>query len=398
MRLCLAAAVVCLSIAGIALADDTQSRRPINIPAQRLAPALQLLAREWNLQIVFVSEEIGERRTQGSIGKLDPQEALGQLLEGTGLTFKHLDDNTLAIVPAASTAYRARTGETLASKATEPALTPTDPPQVTIEARRQALEDRVFHFVTALTAQVSSHRSLPRWYDEICPQVSGLPQTQREFVLGRMATIARAVGAPLARGKCETNLVVLFAGADATKQVRKLLLGRASQLPASYDVRADIPGLKEFVADPQPIRAWYETQLRDTSGILLQTRSLPGAVPSLENDYILGSHILMDYVESLLSVLVVVDVRRMDGIGIGTAADCAAVLGLAKINPSADVAGTDSVLQLFTAPAEGKTLSQLGTWDVAFLKALYSTAQAGKKQRQVIVRSMMSDDSVTPQP
>jgi hypothetical protein len=114
----------------------------------------------------------------------------------------------------------------------------------------------------------------------------------------------------------------------------------------------------------------------------------------LENDQVLGSHIVMNYLESLLSVLVVVDVRRIDGLGIGVAADCAAVLGLAKINPSADVAGTDSVLRLFTAPDEGKTLSQLGMWDIAFLKALYSTTQAGKTQRQVIIRSMIGDGSV----
>jgi hypothetical protein len=195
MRLCLAAAVVCMSIVGVALADDVHTRRLTNIPAQGLAPALQHLAKERNLQIVYVSEEIGERHTQGAVGELDPEQALGLLLKGTGLTFEHLDDETIAIVPATSAASRSSTDESTAPGATgtqprsttaqtvqsEAVLTPAEPVQVTIEARRQALEYRVLHFVTALTAGLSFHQSVANWYGKICPQVSGLPQAQSEF-------------------------------------------------------------------------------------------------------------------------------------------------------------------------------------------------------------------------
>jgi len=394
-----------MSIVGIALADDgqTSTRRLVNIPAQGLAPALQLLAKEWHLQIVYVSEEVGERRTQGSVGELDPQQALGQLLEGTGLTFQHLDDKTFAIVPAASAAGSGASephSRSSPAQTVHPAtaLTPAEPPQVTIEARGQALEDRVFHFVTALSADVSSHVSLARWHDKICPQVEGLPQAQSEFVLGRISTIARAVGAPLASGKCETNFLVLFTAADSAKQLKSLLLRRVSRLGAWSDHLTDVAGLNEFVADRRPIRAWYEVEIRDTWGNLLQPGSLPTSIPSLEKNPPLGSRIPVDYVQSLLSVLVVVDMRRIDGLGIGAVADCSAVLGLAAINPSADVAGTDSVLRLFTAPDNGKALSQLGTWDTAFLKALYNTAQTGRMQRQMIIRSMMGDDSIALKP
>jgi hypothetical protein len=50
------------------------------------------------------------------------------------------------------------------------------------------------------------------------------------------------------------------------------------------------------------------------------------------------------------------------------------------------------------APNEAHTLSQLGTWDAAFLKALYGTEQANNMQLHLIVDSMMRDASVAPQP
>src|SRR6202022_3324689 len=93
--------IVCLAIA-----DDVHAsiKQPTNIPAQLLAPALQNLAKDRNFQIVYVSEEIGDRRTGGAVGEYTPGEALRQLLRGTGLTYKYLDEKTVTIVPPTSAA------------------------------------------------------------------------------------------------------------------------------------------------------------------------------------------------------------------------------------------------------------------------------------------------------
>lgn len=410
IRSCVAAAVIFMSIVGVAVADDAHAstKRLTNIPAQGLAPALQALAKEWNLQIVYVSEEIGERRTQGAIGEFDTEHALDRLLEGTGLTFKYLDDKTVAIVPVTSAASRSSsTGERAASQAAEAhppsstaqavqpgvAITPAEMPQVAIEAQRQTLEHRLSRYVTAITAEVSSYQSLARWHDKICPRVSGLSQDQGEFVLRRISTIAQSAGAPLARRDCEANFVVLFV-ADPTKHLRDMLSRRASGFGAWYENPTDRAAFKQFVEDTRPIRAWYDAELRGALGNLLYGETKVKGRPPLENDHPVASRIQLDDVQNLTSVLVVVDVRRIAGLSIGAVADYAAILGLAKINPNADVEGTDSVLRLFTAPDEGKTLSQLGTWDAAFLKALYSTEQASKMQRQLIVRSMMREPTV----
>lgn len=85
----------------VAIAADVlgPTKRPTDIPAQSLGAALQELARERNFQIVYVSEDVNSLRTAGAVGNLTPTEALRELLEGTGLTFRYLDEKTVVIVP-----------------------------------------------------------------------------------------------------------------------------------------------------------------------------------------------------------------------------------------------------------------------------------------------------------
>src|ERR1700730_12892736 len=114
MRITVTAAVICMATVGLSLADNVHAsiKQPTNIPAQALGPALQSLAKDRNFQIIYVSEEIGDSRTAGAVGEYTPEEALKQLLRGTGLTYKYLDENTVTIVSptAASAAPNPRPG------------------------------------------------------------------------------------------------------------------------------------------------------------------------------------------------------------------------------------------------------------------------------------------------
>src|SRR6266850_817600 len=107
MRITVTAAAISMTIVGLCIANDVHAsiKQPTNIPAQPLAPALQSLAKDRNFQIVYVSEEIGDRSTGGAVGEYTPEEALKQLLRGTGLTYKYLDEKTVTIVsPTAASA------------------------------------------------------------------------------------------------------------------------------------------------------------------------------------------------------------------------------------------------------------------------------------------------------
>jgi iron complex outermembrane recepter protein len=104
MRFSAAAAVVCLTLIGFAGADEVKAaiRKTTDIPAQGLGPALQALARERGFQIVYASHEVNSLRTQGARGELTSDEALKQILSGTGLTYRTFGEDAVSIVPISS--------------------------------------------------------------------------------------------------------------------------------------------------------------------------------------------------------------------------------------------------------------------------------------------------------
>jgi outer membrane receptor protein involved in Fe transport len=77
-------------------------RRPTSIAAQGLAPALRILAKERDVQLVYRTELVGDHKTSGAAGDLTFEEALTQLLNGTGLTYRYLENNAITIVPIPS--------------------------------------------------------------------------------------------------------------------------------------------------------------------------------------------------------------------------------------------------------------------------------------------------------
>jgi hypothetical protein len=106
MRFSAVAAVVCLTLIGFAAADEVKAaiRKTTDIPAQGLGPALQTLARERGFQIVYASHEVNSLRTQGARGELTSEEALNQILIGTGLTYRTFGEDAVSIVPISSSA------------------------------------------------------------------------------------------------------------------------------------------------------------------------------------------------------------------------------------------------------------------------------------------------------
>jgi iron complex outermembrane receptor protein len=104
MRAVVVAGAICLSIVELSVADDTKAsiRKSINIPAEDLGPALQTLARTFDFQVLYHTEVVGQLRTHGVVGTFSLDEALTQLLRGTGLSYRYLDEKTITIVSTSS--------------------------------------------------------------------------------------------------------------------------------------------------------------------------------------------------------------------------------------------------------------------------------------------------------
>jgi iron complex outermembrane receptor protein len=95
------ATMVCLSLMGVAIATPASASitKYTNIPTEDLGSALQALAQEYDVQVVYLSDGVDKLRTAGAVGDLTADEALKKLLKGTGLAFRYLDDKTITVLP-----------------------------------------------------------------------------------------------------------------------------------------------------------------------------------------------------------------------------------------------------------------------------------------------------------
>jgi iron complex outermembrane receptor protein len=108
-------AAVCHSVVGVATADNagTSIRKPTQIAAQDLGPALKQLAQSRGLQVLYLSTTVRDVQTRGASGDITANEAFDQLLDGTGLTYRYLDENTVTIVPRSDPALSEGPGASL---------------------------------------------------------------------------------------------------------------------------------------------------------------------------------------------------------------------------------------------------------------------------------------------
>jgi iron complex outermembrane receptor protein len=72
----------------------------VDIPAEALALALENLAHQTGLQLVWLDGVVTDQQTRGAPAGLPATEALARLLEGTGLRFESLNMRVARIVPA----------------------------------------------------------------------------------------------------------------------------------------------------------------------------------------------------------------------------------------------------------------------------------------------------------
>lgn len=85
-------------------AIHAQSLAQIDIPAQALADSLRALGSQTKLTVVFDAQTVAGRSAPAVNARLSVDEAFQRLLQGTGLRHKFLDDKTVVLTSASSTA------------------------------------------------------------------------------------------------------------------------------------------------------------------------------------------------------------------------------------------------------------------------------------------------------
>ena len=299
------------------------------------------------------------------------------------------------------------------SSASESQRATGDKQEVTITGRRE-LERRINAFVVHLTDFGDRTTGMARWREPICPLVSGISAEQGNFVLGRISEIAQAAGAPLARDKkCRPNLMIMVTAKpqellqDLVKKHRTLIFGDASA-----------KSIDDFVATSHPVRTWYNTMQKTPDGLPILQTSFPGmtvgqtaseqslgtisvnpvnqsggdARSARANTWSEASHLSLNGVWAIYSVVEVVDATQLKGASLGQLADYVAMSGLAQLNQNPGLGNDPTILTLFDKAPDGASPG-MTDWDRSFLKSMYSTEQKSVLQRSEMALQMVHDIS-----
>lgn len=256
---------------------------------------------------------------------------------------------------------------------------------VTAPQKPDELVDPTTQFVRQHLPQSTFSEQYPRFRDDICVKVVGLPDEFNAFVAKRLGEIAAEVRAPLAKAAdCTPNVHVIF-----TTEPQALLTNIAKRKDILLGFYWNQRNLKQLATFKRPIGAWYVTRTRDQFG---ESRLEIHDPTDWLNPRVgrAGSRLSNGMSTEIVHSLILADAGKVADAKIGAVADYVAVLALARWKDFEHCSPMPTILNLMAEgcgedPPEGVTDA-----DLALLTGLYLTdpREIGSQQRATIASAM----------
>jgi hypothetical protein len=262
--------------------------------------------------------------------------------------------------------------------AESPAVSPPSAPMEEIVVTGKKIREfvRTRNFVRTYTAPSEFLDQISRWHAPLCVNTVGLAKGYNAFVTARIKEVAAQIGAPKVQAEpCKTNLDIIFnahpqAVLDYIRTKRPELLG------------PHYPAMRRKLATvSHPVQAWYATGTRDSRGrwTIDTYDGWGGTVPGVDEFeapvYIVpGSHLITGLSSEFASVVVVADAAKVADWEIGTVADYIAMMALARTSTLDKCQQVPSITNALADCASGVKAKALSPYDMAYLKALYTTS------------------------
>jgi hypothetical protein len=245
-----------------------------------------------------------------------------------------------------------------------PAPAADDSPEIVVRGQR-ATEQAVRSFVESLTPARRGEQ-IVRHSVEVCPATLGLAGNQNAVVTARLRRVAQAVGAPLGGPKCKPNLFVVVAEnrADMVKAIRASWRDPQNSL------------LRSPVDAASPSTVLHLEGLLDADNRLVGIRpeSGDGGGGYYELEVLGSPRIRPTSSPTFMASVMVVEPAAIEGLTTLQLADHAAMRLLARTDPKRlGPSSPPSILGALDAPIGSEVPLSLTSWDLAFLKALYSS-------------------------
>src|ERR1044072_7114120 len=112
MRTVLLAAAISLSLITNVYSQDREPvKSAFDIPAQSLADSLRAIATTTQTSVLFDDKAVAGRKVPGIKANLTVDQAMTEVLKGTGLTYRYLNERTIVLASNTKTSSRANDGE-----------------------------------------------------------------------------------------------------------------------------------------------------------------------------------------------------------------------------------------------------------------------------------------------
>lgn len=259
--------------------------------------------------------------------------------------------------------------------ATETAATPgVDTEKMTITGSRSSERYRLmFDFVGKLGEPVSGDVGYARMEEGPCFLVQNLPRPAEEYLSARLTSAAQEAGLAKARPDCQPNIVILFTE-DSKALAESLVKKRQGLIKPFFNADGTTKGanaLHDFVTSDAPVRWWQITVPVDPTGrffipsldLLEVGNNVQYTVQGME------SRMIRSLRDRLLYTIAIVDLNKLGDATWDQLSDYLAMVSLVQVKPAANLAGYDTILNLFIKGAA--TPPALSDWDKAYLHGVY---------------------------
>lgn len=213
-----------------------------------------------------------------------------------------------------------------------------------------------------------------RMYDEalarltapLCPEVVGLDGDLAGEMVERIRVNAERLKLKQDRGRCATNLMVVFADDG-----QELLAHLAQSRPRAFDL-VDEAERSEMLAEHAPVRVWSVVETKRAGGAPLSYRRGKPEMPSLSGG---PGRLFLPTRKDINFALVVYDREAVLGMTVVQLADYATMRGLSHTRPASGAGPMDTILALFE-DAEGldpvdREPAELTSFDIGYLRSVY---------------------------
>lgn len=259
---------------------------------------------------------------------------------------------------------------------------------VTVQAPKQEtpLVDPAREFVRQRLPESQYSEQYPRFRDDVCVKVIGLPDEYGAFIAKRIVEIAAQVRAPVGKvGDCKPNVHVIF-----TAEPQALVGDIAKRKDILLGFYWNTANLKRLATFSRPVQAWYVTRTRDDSGKSKLEIHDPTAFldPPVGRA---GSRLSNGMSAEVAHSLIIADANKVAGEKIEAVADYVAVLALARWQKLDRCSEMPTILNLMADGCDPEAKPEAATpQDLALLTGLYSVqARAlGSQQRSTIASAI----------